>query len=236
MAPKHQGLTRALLSTILFLQPVLSVPGTGTLLPRASPSSSMSTSTPTPSVSMSTLATATTCNGHSEYCTRSYSNITFVGSHDSPFVGPLPQQNQNIDVTAQLDMGIRYLQAQTHHSVFDKNTLELCHTSCFLEDAGTLKSFLETVKKWLDANPNEVVTLLLTNGDSAAISEFGDTFSSSGVNSYAYTPSANPLSISDWPTLGELISSGKRLVVFLGMLHLIKPTIPLSNTTSRNKS
>jgi hypothetical protein len=185
---------------------------------------------------MSTLATATTCNGHSEYCTRSYSNITFVGSHDSPFVGPLPQQNQNIDVTAQLDMGIRYLQAQTHHSVFDKNTLELCHTSCFLEDAGTLKSFLETVKKWLDANPNEVVTLLLTNGDSAAISEFGDTFSSSGVNSYAYTPSANPLSISDWPTLGELISSGKRLVVFLGMLHLIKPTIPLSNTTSRNKS
>ncbi|KAJ6045115.1 uncharacterized protein N7446_003317 [Penicillium canescens] len=215
MAPKHQRLTRALLSTILFLQPVLSVPGTGTLLPRASPSSSVSTSTPTPSVSTSTLAAATTCNGHSEYCTRSYSNITFVGSHDSPFVGPLPQQNQNIEVTAQLDMGIRYLQAQTHRSVFDKNTLELCHTSCFLEDAGTLKSFLETVKKWLDANPNEVVTLLLTNGDSVPISEFGDTFSSSGINSYAYTPSANPLSISDWPTLGEMISSGKRLVVFL---------------------
>ncbi|OQD84327.1 hypothetical protein PENANT_c013G09907 [Penicillium antarcticum] len=221
MAPKHHGLTRALLSTILFLQPVLSVPGIGTLLPRASPPSSISTSlstsisTPTPSVSMSSLATATTCNGHAEYCTRSYSNITFVGSHDSPFVGPLPQQNQNIDVTAQLDMGIRYLQAQTHHSVFDKNVLELCHTSCFLEDAGTLKAFLETVKKWLDANPNEIVTLLLTNGDSVAISEFGDTFSSSGINSYTYTPSASPLSLSDWPTLGEMISSGKRLVVFL---------------------
>ncbi|KAJ5758237.1 uncharacterized protein N7511_006931 [Penicillium nucicola] len=223
MAPKYHGVTRALLSAILFFQPVLSVPGIGSLLPRASPSSSISASistsipsyTPTPSVSMATLATATTCNGHAEYCTRSYSNMTFVGSHDSPFVGPLPQQNQNIDITSQLDMGIRYLQAQTHHSVFDKNTLELCHTSCFLEDAGTLKSFLETVKRWLDANPNEVVTLLLTNGDSVAISEFGDTFTGSGINSYTYTPSTTPLSLSDWPTLGELITSGKRLVVFL---------------------
>lgn len=237
MAPMHHryGLTRALLSTILFLQHVLAVPGTGALLPRASLSSSisMTTSTPTPipSVSMSTLATATTCNGHKEYCNRSYSNITFVGSHDSPFVGPLPQQNQNIDITAQLNMGIRYLQAQTHHSVLDKNTLELCHTSCFLEDAGTLKSFLQTVKKWLDANPNEVVTLLLTNGDSVAISEFGDTFSSSGIESYAYTPSASPLTLSDWPTLGEMISSGKRLVVFLG-LFTSNPTLdfPLNPT------
>ena len=174
---------------------------------------------------MSTLA-ASTCNGRSEYCTRSYSNITFVGSHDSAFVGPLPQQNQNIDIKAQLDMGIRYLQVQTHHSIFDKNTLELCHTSCFLEDAGTLKSFLITVKKWLDANPHEVVTLLLTNGDSASITEFGDTFSSSGIVDYAFVPSANPLAISDWPTLGNLISSGKRLIVFLGTFISIQKNKP----------
>lgn len=113
-------------------------------------------------------------------------------------------------------MGIRYLQAQTHHSVFDKNVIELCHTSCLLEDAGPLKSFLTTIKKWLDANPNEVVTLLLTNGDSVSITEFGDTFSSSGITKYAYVPSKIPLPIGDWPTLSDLISSGKRLVVFLG--------------------
>jgi hypothetical protein len=163
---------------------------------------------------------ASTCNGHSEYCTRSYSNITFVGSHDSAFVGPLPQQNQNIGIKAQLDMGIRYLQAQTHHSIIDKNTLELCHTSCFLEDAGTLKAFLVTVKKWLDANPNEVVTLLLTNGDSVSITEFGDTFSSSGIAKYAYVPPKSPLPISDWPTLGDFIASEKRLIVFLGKFDL----------------
>ncbi|KAJ5942999.1 hypothetical protein N7516_003167 [Penicillium verrucosum] len=211
MARIYQRLTRAMLSALLLLQPVTAVPGTGTLAPRVSQSSvSISSTTP----SMSTLA-PTTCNGRSEYCTRSYSNITFLGSHDSAFVGPLPQQNQNIDIKAQLDMGIRYLQVQTHHSVLDRDVLELCHTSCLLEDAGPLKSYLETIKSWLDANPNEVVSLLLTNGDSVAITEFGDTFASSGITNYVYVPSANPLAITDWPTLGDMISSGKRLVVFL---------------------
>lgn len=167
---------------------------------------------------MSTLA-ATTCNGHAEYCTRPYSNITFVGAHDSPFVGPLPQHNQNIDIKAQLDMGIRYLQAQTHHSIFDNKTIELCHTSCLLEDAGRLKSFLKTIKTWLDQNPDEVVTLLLTNGDSAPVIRFGDTFSSSGIVNYVYVPPRIPLPIADWPTLGDMIASGKRLVVFLGKFN-----------------
>lgn len=225
--PCRQGVTRAVLSLILLLQPVLAA-GSTTLVVSAS-SSSVSAHTANPS----RLSSAPSkCNGHSEFCTRSYSNITFVGSHDAPFVGPLAQQNQNIDIKAQLDMGIRYLQAQTHHSPLDKKTLQLCHTSCFLEDAGTLKNFLVTIKKWLDANPNEVVTLLLTNGDSVSISEFGETFSSSGITKYAYVPTTNPLSISDWPTLGEFISSGKRLVVFLGTFfsaHSIQKDIRLDN-------
>lgn len=205
MCPLWTGLTRALLGTFLLSQTVSGTPNAGTVLQR----------TPESSV---TTTTTTTCNGHPEYCTRSYSNITFVGSHDSAFVGDLPQQNQNIDIKSQLDMGIRFLQAQTHHSITDDNVLELCHTSCFLEDAGTLESFLDTVKSWLDANANEVVTLLLTNGDSVDITEFGSTFAKSGITSYAFVPSSSPnkLSIDDWPTLGDLISSGKRLVVFLG--------------------
>lgn len=197
-------LTSALLCIFLLLSQTASgTPNAGTVLRR------------TPVLS---ATTAKTCNGRPEYCNRSYSNITFIGSHDSPFVGKLPQQNQNIGIKAQLDMGIRYLQAQTHHSIIDNNILELCHTSCFLEDAGTLKFFLVTVKRWLDAHPNEVVTILLTNGDSVDITEFGDTFAKSGIDSYAFVPSSssNKLSIDDWPTIGELISTGKRLVVFLG--------------------
>ncbi|KAJ5309469.1 uncharacterized protein N7443_001930 [Penicillium atrosanguineum] len=212
MSSIRTGLTRALLGALLLCQPGLGIPGDSKQITRASASSNMSAST------AKTAATAaTTCNGRTEYCTRSYSNITFMGSHDSPFVGELPQQNQNINIQAQLDMGIRFLQAQTHHAILDTNVLELCHTSCWLEDAGTLEAFLVKVKTWLDDNPNEVVTMLLTNGDSVAITEFGDTFASSGIDSYAFVPSSSPdtLAISSWPTLGDLISSGKRLVVFL---------------------
>jgi hypothetical protein len=51
------------------------------------------------------------CNGHDKLCGRKYSDITMVGSHNSAFVGPLPQQNQFLSVTDQLNLGVRFLQA-----------------------------------------------------------------------------------------------------------------------------
>jgi hypothetical protein len=158
----------------------------------------------------------TACNGHTEYCSRKYSNVTQVGAHDSPFVGGFPWDNQDWNITQQLNYGIRFLQGQTHKN--DAGELDLCHTSCLLEDGGSLVSFLEAIKTWLDANTNEVVTLLLTNGDSLDISVFDAAFNSSGITSYAFVPSSSPntLSIDDWPTLQELMDAGTRLVIFLG--------------------
>lgn len=157
------------------------------------------------------------CNGYAELCNRQYSNISFVGTHDSAFVGVLPVDNQDISVSAQLSAGIRFLQAQTH--VLNGN-LELCHTSCIEEDAGSLQSYLGTVKSFLDANPNEVVTLLLVNGDFQSPTLFDTTFQAAGLNTYAFIPSTSPndLTIDQWPTLGQMIGAGQRLVVFLGML------------------
>jgi hypothetical protein len=74
----------------------------------------------------------TACNGSPELCSRRYSNVTQVGSHDSAFVGYLPQDNQYTSVTDQLNMGIRFLQAQTHNL---NGQVELCHTYCWEEDA-----------------------------------------------------------------------------------------------------
>ncbi|KAH8820890.1 PLC-like phosphodiesterase [Xylogone sp. PMI_703] len=154
---------------------------------------------------------ATVCNGHAEFCSRQYSNVTQIGSHDSAFVGSLPTDNQGVSVTTQLNNGIRFLQAQTHSFLGE---LFLCHTSCWELNVGFLTDYLSTIKTWLDSNPNEVVTLLLTNGDSVAVSDFGDAFSSTGLDKYAYTPPSQ-LSMDEWPTLGELIDSGSRLVMFL---------------------
>ena len=155
------------------------------------------------------------CNGHVELCDRKYSNITQIATHDSAFVGILPTDDQEVDVTAQLDAGVRFLQAQTHRNIF--GTLSLCHTSCFLKDAGTVESYLQVVKIWLDDHPKEVVTLLLTNGDNVRVSEFDEVFSASGIQPYAYIPgpSHDPAILDSWPTLGELIENGTRLVAFL---------------------
>jgi hypothetical protein len=166
------------------------------------------------------------CNGHAELCDRLYSNVSQVGSHDSAFVGISLADNQYISVTAQLNFGIRFLQGQTH--LDELGILSLCHTSCLLRDAGPLQSYLATVKMWLDNNPNEVLTLLLTNGDGVNISLFDIAFTASGIKHYAFVPPSTTslVAINAWPTLQGLINSGKRLVVFLGALFplLLEPT------------
>src|SRR5215469_12328796 len=159
----------------------------------------------------------TPCNGHTALCDRQYSNVTFIGTHDSAFVGYLPTENQHFTVAQQLSAGVRFLQAQTHVL---NGKLELCHTSCVEENAGTLQNYLSTVKSFLDANPHEVVTLLLVNGDFQSPTLFDQTFKAVGLDTYAFVPatSPNPLPIGSWPTLGQMIVAGKRLVVFLGWL------------------
>lgn len=155
---------------------------------------------------------AADCNGHAELCDRVYSDVTFVGAHNSPFVGIGPSDNQFTTPTDQLNQGVRFLQAQTQ----DKDgAVEMCHTSCILEDAGTLESYLGEIKTWVDGNPNEVVTLLITNPDAIDITKFGDAFTSTGLATYVFTPDTQ-LALNEWPTLGDMISSGNRVVVFMG--------------------
>ncbi|KAG0645004.1 PI-PLC X domain-containing 1 [Hyphodiscus hymeniophilus] len=159
----------------------------------------------------SASTTDVACNGNVALCSRLYSNVTQIGTHDSAFVGILPTDNQLVSVTTQLDDGVRFLQAQTH---VKDNVLELCHTSCAELDAGPLTTYLTDIKTWLDANDNQVLTLLLTNGDFVDVSMFGDAMTSSGLSSYAFTPGTQ-LSMSQWPTLQQLIDAGTRLVMFL---------------------
>ncbi|RKU45748.1 hypothetical protein DL546_008294 [Coniochaeta pulveracea] len=158
------------------------------------------------------LVAAEGCNGHPALCSRQYSNISHIGTHNSAFVGPLLQHNQYISVTEQLNMGVRMLQAQTHKWINDR--IEMCHSTCIELDAGSLEEYLAPIKTWLDGNQNEVVTLLLTNPDSIPVMNWGTVFAAVGLDKYAYAPGTN-LSMSEWPTLQSMINSGKRLVVFM---------------------
>ena len=160
------------------------------------------------------------CNGREEYCDRPYDNITQIATHGSPFAGVMPSDNQNIGIRAQLDAGIRFLQAQTHKGLIFGG-LKLCHTSCMMEDAGALEDYLRTVKNWLEDHPNEVVTLLLTNGDFVDIGAFEQAFTKVGLHDLAFAPTPRPKRkraakiAGRWPTLREMIKKNHRLIVFL---------------------
>ncbi|KAJ7131232.1 PLC-like phosphodiesterase [Mycena epipterygia] len=159
---------------------------------------------------------ATVCNGHAELCNRSYGNITFVGAHDSAFISQDPlafARDQEVDIPTQLGLGIRMLQAQSH---VNDGVLHFCHTSCTLFDGGPVVDYLKTVKTFLDANPNEVLTLIFTNpeGQSPA-NVWKPLFDEAGISPLAFVPPSLPVKQSDWPTLGAMIDSGKRVVVFM---------------------
>ncbi|KAF8898964.1 PLC-like phosphodiesterase [Infundibulicybe gibba] len=157
---------------------------------------------------------ATVCNGHAELCTRSYGNVSFVGAHDSYAIGVNNLAvNQDQSITQQLNDGIRMLQMQAHNN---NGAIQLCHTSCSLFNGGTLEDTLKTVKSWLDSNPNEgVLSLLIVNSDNLPVSQYDTVFKSASVDTISFVPPKTPLTTSEWPTLGSMIDSGKRLVTFL---------------------
>ncbi|KAJ7461825.1 PLC-like phosphodiesterase [Mycena galericulata] len=159
---------------------------------------------------------ATVCNGHAELCDRSYGNVTFVASHDSFAFSTDPlalARDQEVDIPTQLSLGVRMLQAQSH---LNNGVLHFCHTSCDLFDGGAVVDYLKTVKTFLDANPNEVLTLLFTNPEGQSpTTVWKPAFDAAGITPLAYVPPALPVKQSDWPTLGQMIDNGTRVVVFL---------------------
>ena len=173
--------------------------------------------------------TSYACNNSPELCSRSYSNITQLGAHDSPFLTTTDSDvfsisdagNQNVDSTAQLTAGVRLLTAQVHNN---NGSWDLCHTSCSLLNAGTLSSWLSQIKAWLDANPYDVVTVLLVNSDNASAEDLSSQFEAANITSYAYQPPSTTTALDTWPTLQELISNSTRLVTFVASLD------PASNT------
>ncbi|KAJ5802419.1 uncharacterized protein N7503_004869 [Penicillium pulvis] len=175
--------------------------------------SSMNATATTSSTSTAVATNTRPCNSYAEYCGRSYSNITMVAAHNSPFVRKgNAAANQDFTVKYQLDDGVRMLQFQVHNQ---NGTMELCHTSCSMLDVGTLEAYLTTVTEWIRNNPYDVVTLLMGNYDYVSPSHFVDPIKSSGLYDYVYTPSKIPMALDDWPTLSEMIITGKRAVIFM---------------------
>lgn len=84
-------------------------------------------------------------------------------------------------------------------------------TPCFIDRGKTkLIDFLSDIREFLDSNPNEVITVMLELY-SINYDHIFDDFQKSGLLKYIHTQNVEM----PWPTLGEMIQSGKRVVVFV---------------------
>ena len=183
----------------------------------ATTSSSNSTSNSTASRTSTSAGPTNTqpCNNYPEFCSRSYSNITFVAAHNSPFVNPNnAAANQQLPVLNQLNDGIRMLQGQTHYNS-TTNTMSFCHSSCDLLNAGTAQEYFTTITSWVQVHPFDVVTILIGNSDYIGVGNYTAPLEASGLAQYAYIPPQVPMNISSWPTLGSMILLRKRVVIFM---------------------
>lgn len=157
---------------------------------------------------------AQACNGDASLCSKSYAAVAYATTHNAFAYRASTASNQHYDIPQQLTDGIRALMFKANNPPAGNNTdgIELCHTSCSLLDGGSALSTLTAIKTWLDANPNEVVTIIWENPDLRPLSAFVSSYASAGLTNYLYTQT--PDKSQTWPTLQEMITSGKRLVSF----------------------
>ena len=172
------------------------------------------------SVSKIEIITVRGCNGKAYLCDRPYNQAHYVTTHNAMssstdlWIGP----NQNLDVPAQLDFGVRALMLdvweagdlnqfnQIQVPGEDPEIILLCHALCAFGKQ-PLVDGLGEIADFLDANPGEIVTIIFESyisfGQTAAAFEAAD------LKKYTYQHDGGA-----WPTLGQMIDADTRLVVF----------------------
>lgn len=154
------------------------------------------------------------CNGYADYCDKTYNSLTHVLTHNSYGYVANPAANQQCPVTTQLADGVRGLKlsAVSLTNTTSNSSIYLCHTSCNILNAGPAVDTLTTITEWVKSNPNEVITIMWNNLDSFNADAFQAAYNASGILDYSYVQTTGNYT---WPTLAEMISSGKRVVNFI---------------------
>ena len=146
------------------------------------------------------------CNGHLQLCNRPYNQVAYLTTHNAfnaeedGFALP----NQNFGLTQQLEFGVRALMLD----VYDEGGIATVYHGFSFLGTASLASNLEEIKGFMDANPNEVVTIIFESYVSSEM--MSDVFAQVGLQAYLHTQTIGE----PWPTLQQMIDSNRRLVVF----------------------
>jgi hypothetical protein len=155
------------------------------------------------------------CNGYAELCDKSYSNVAYATTHNSYAFEKNIAANQNYDIPTQLDDGVRGFMLDALYPQNNTNEVHLCHGSCDILDAGKATDILSQFVTWLGNNPNEVITILWENTGKVPVTAatFNQIYTQTGLSKLAHFQESAD---AEWPTLGKMIDSGKRVVNFIG--------------------
>jgi len=167
------------------------------------------------------------CHGFSEYCLRSYDDFTFPETHNAYSAaedGVLIGANHYTGLQAQWDGGIRAFMVDTHHADTGEEKkpedVRFCHGTgqffhpCLYSEIDAfewlilLNSLMNTTNEECSLSCGDVVTLLIENKVPAAHLEF--LFNETGMYERIYLHNLGD----EWPDIGDLILTGKDLVVF----------------------
>jgi hypothetical protein len=106
-----------------------------------------------------------------------------------------------------LDSALR-LRSALHLTLRGAVAPYLCHALCELGSTPMLDSMI-AVRQWMQAHPREVVTFIIE--DSVSPADTATVFRNAGLLPFVHTEAAGQ----PWPTLGDMITSGRRLQVFM---------------------
>jgi hypothetical protein len=146
------------------------------------------------------------CNGGPALCGRPFDEVAVVCTHngfaneEDGFWPP----NHVFSLAHQLEDGVRCLMLDLHYA--DDGTPSLCHGDCFWGQR-PLDEGLAVLRAYLDADPGAVLTLILENYIDHADIEAA--MAAGGLLELAYAHEAG----TPWPTLGEMVAAGQRVVV-----------------------
>jgi len=176
---------------------------------------------------------ATECNGSALLCDRPINEVVFAGSHNAMSSTELGWDlaMQTGDMVSQLDHGVRALLIDALYwnangrfdggdnpaasAVLDaalsddapKPGTWLCHGFCAL-GATDLTTGLASIHIWLEENPREVLLIIVQ--DEITTEDLLAAFAESGLEQFAYEHNPDD----PWPTLGDMINSDKRILVY----------------------
>ena len=154
------------------------------------------------------------CNGHAELCDKRFDEVVFALTHNSQAsndVFSFFAANQEGNVSQQLESGIRGLGIKAYWEANascgdGSEGMYLYHGDPIF---GCIKmdNYLATVRNFLESNPNEVIVMTIEG--SASTERLDSMYNHVGLSDYQFDHNWGD----NWPTLAEMIATGKRLVV-----------------------